>query len=49
MDYSNYPEYEQIHAPFEHAVSILDLLLNQGMEARKYMKSFDKAVSLQTN
>jgi len=38
MDYSNYPEYEQLHGKFEHAVSIIDLLFNTGQEARKYMK-----------
>jgi hypothetical protein len=40
MDYSGYPEYEQLHPPFVHEVSILDLLLNQGPEARHYMLSF---------
>jgi hypothetical protein len=39
MDYSEYPEYPQLYPPFEHAVSILDLLFNTGLEARKYMKS----------
>jgi hypothetical protein len=48
MDYGNYPEYEQLHPPFEHAVSILDLLLNQGTDARKYMKSFDLALATKT-
>jgi WbqC-like protein family len=38
MDYSNYPEYAQLHPPFEHAVSILDLLFHTGKEASKYMK-----------
>ncbi len=28
MDYNNYPEYTQIHGPFEHQVSILDTLFN---------------------
>jgi hypothetical protein len=39
MDYSGYPEYPQLHPPFDHAVSIVDLLLNAGPEARKYMKA----------
>lgn len=26
--YAGYPEYPQLHAPFEHAVSVLDLLAN---------------------
>lgn len=38
MDYSNYPEYPQLYPPFEHGVSILDLIFNCGPEARKYMK-----------
>jgi hypothetical protein len=43
MDYSGYPEYRQLFPPFEHAVSILDLILNEGQEATRYMRSFDKA------
>jgi hypothetical protein len=38
MDYSNYPEYPQLFAPFEPAVSIIDLLFNVGDEAPRYMK-----------
>ncbi|MDQ7785792.1 MAG: WbqC family protein [Desulfomonilaceae bacterium] len=38
MDFSGYPEYEQVHPPFEHAVSIVDLLFNEGPRARRYMK-----------
>ena len=38
MDYSNYPEYSQLFPPFEHSVSIVDLLFNVGTTARKYMK-----------
>lgn len=40
MDYSGYPEYPQLHPPFEHQVSILDMLFNTGAEATCYMKSF---------
>lgn len=40
MDYSGYPEYPQLHPPFVHEVSIMDLILNVGPEAPKYMKSF---------
>lgn len=40
MDYSGYPEYPQLHPPFRHDVSILDLIFNAGPEARNYMKSF---------
>lgn len=38
MDYSGYPQYPQLHGPFEHGVSIIDLLFNVGREARNYMK-----------
>jgi len=40
MDYSGYPEHRQLFPPFEHAVSILDLILNEGPHATRYMKSF---------
>ncbi|HUJ73553.1 MAG TPA: WbqC family protein [bacterium] len=40
MDYSGYPEYQQLHEPFEHGVSILDLLFHQGPQATAFMKSF---------
>ncbi len=39
-DYSNYPEYRQAHPPFEHAVTILDLLFNEGPASTQFMKSF---------
>lgn len=38
MDYSGYPEYPQAFPPFEHGVTILDLIFNCGTEAPKYMK-----------
>lgn len=37
MDYSAYPSYSQLFEPFDHAVSILDLLLNTGPRAKDYM------------
>ena len=37
-DYSGYPEYPQVHPPFEHGVSMLDLLFCAGPEAVRYMK-----------
>ncbi len=43
MDYSGYPEYPQLYPPFEHGVSIVDLLVHTGPEARRYMKSFAAA------
>jgi hypothetical protein len=39
-DYSGYPEYPQLFPPFDHAVTILDMIFNCGSEAKKYMKSF---------
>lgn len=40
IDYSGYPEYRQLHPPFEHGVSVIDLIFNEGPDAKKYMKSF---------
>jgi hypothetical protein len=40
MDYSGYPEYRQLFPPFEHGVTVLDLIFNEGPDATKYMKSF---------
>jgi hypothetical protein len=42
MDYSGYPEYNQLYPPFEPAVSVVDLILNEGAEARAYLKSFQR-------
>ncbi len=39
MDYSGYPEYNQLFPPFEHSVSIIDLIFNEGPNVRNYMKS----------
>lgn len=36
FDYDGYPPYPQLHGDFDHAVSILDLLLMTGPEARQY-------------
>lgn len=40
MDYVGYPEYKQLYPPFEHAVSVVDLIFNEGPDATRYMKSF---------
>lgn len=40
MQYDGYPEYEQLFPPFEHGVSVIDLILNAGPSARDFMKSF---------
>ena len=39
MNYGPYPEYEQLYPPFTHEVSILDLLLHTGYNAKKHMES----------
>ncbi len=39
MDYSNYPEYPQLFATFEHSVSVLDLIFNAGPNSRKFLKN----------
>lgn len=39
MDYSGYREYPQLYPPFTHRVSIIDLILNSGSDARKYLRS----------
>lgn len=40
MDYSGYPEYQQLFPPFDHFVSIIDLILNEGNNATHFMKSW---------
>lgn len=40
VDYSGYPEYDQLHGAFDHAVSVLDLLFMTGPKAGGFMKSF---------
>jgi hypothetical protein len=43
MDYSGYPEYPQLHPPFDHAVTVLDLLFSVGPDFGKYLKTFSAA------
>ena len=38
MDYSGYPEYPQLFGPFEHGVSVIDLLMNTGPNAIDYIR-----------
>jgi hypothetical protein len=40
VDYDGYPEYPQLFPPFEHQLSILDLLFNTGPDALQFMKAF---------
>ena len=37
MDYAGYPEYPQLHPPFDHAVSVLDLLFMKGPAAGAFI------------
>ena len=41
IDYSHYSEYHQLFPPFEHGVSVIDLIFNEGEDAKKHMKSFE--------
>ena len=39
MSYDGYPEYEQNSSQFDPYVSIIDLIMNTGPNAPRYMKS----------
>ncbi|WP_438422361.1 WbqC family protein [Aquimarina macrocephali] len=41
IDYSGYKEYNQTSTPFEHGVSVLDLIFNEGENANSFLKSFN--------
>lgn len=43
MNYRGYKEYDQLNLPFEHGVTILDLIFNKGPNSTKFMKSFQDA------
>ena len=38
MDYSGYPEYTQLYPPFEHGVTVLDLIFNEGPGGTNFLK-----------
>jgi hypothetical protein len=38
FDYDGYPEYEQLHQPFDHHVSVIDLIFNKGPQAMEFMR-----------
>lgn len=42
MDYSGYREYPQLYPPFEHGVSILDLIFNTGKDSIDYIRTKDR-------
>jgi hypothetical protein len=39
FDYSGYPEYNQLYKEFEHGVSIIDLILNEGYNSINFLKN----------
>ena len=39
MEYDGYPEYDQLHPPFEHHVTALDLIFHTGTNAPDHMLS----------
>jgi len=41
FDNSGYPVYDQLYGEFTHAVSIIDLIFNEGPDAKNFMKSFN--------
>ena len=42
MDYSGYEPYHQLFPPFEHGVSVIDLIFNEGKNAKNFLKSRQK-------
>lgn len=40
FDYSGYPEYDQLYPPFDHAVTVVDLMFSVGADAPHFMRSF---------
>jgi hypothetical protein len=43
FDYSGYPEYQQLQDPFEHHVSVLDLIFCEGKNAVDFLKKAKNA------
>lgn len=39
-NYSDYPQYRQLHYSFEHGVTALDLIFNEGSNANQYTRQF---------
>jgi hypothetical protein len=39
IDYEGYTEYEQLGSKFEHKVSIIDLIFNNGERSTQYLKN----------
>ena len=49
FDYSGYPPYTQLYGDFVHEVSMLDLIFNEGPNAKNFMKSFMGKPMIQSN
>jgi hypothetical protein len=45
FDYGGYAEYEQLHPPFEHRVSVLDLIFHAGPRSREYLLTSERCGS----
>ncbi|MGE0481335.1 MAG: WbqC family protein [Phycisphaerae bacterium] len=43
MSYRGYPEHRQLFPPFEHGVSVLDLILNEGAAAARFLNRSESA------
>ncbi|RJS26204.1 hypothetical protein DRW03_05185 [Corallococcus sp. H22C18031201] len=48
FNYRGYPEYPQLHPPFVHEVSVVDLLLNQGPDAPRSIWGWRERVAALT-
>ena len=48
-DYSGYPEYPQMHPPFEHAVTVLDLLFHTGPAAQDFVWGWRTAAPVEAS
>lgn len=42
IDYAGYPPYSQLYGEFQHTVTVLDLIFNEGPNATQFMKSFQR-------
>jgi hypothetical protein len=49
MDYSYYARYSQLHGPFAHGVTILDLILNEGPDARTFLSEAPRSLVSRRN
>ncbi len=45
FDYAGYSEYRQLHPPFIHEVSIVDLLFNEGKQAFRFLQRSEQPQS----